>query len=117
MKRGTTELALGYVPQQLWMKYGKANLQAAILLQKLNAYSVNNLKKYMAIGHNKSIAIRMELKGEGDIVQPSAPVVSSTTTHNAFGHTDLTSTYNVCTQSIWWHRASNPGLPDWSPLL
>ncbi|GFY70679.1 hypothetical protein TNIN_352131 [Trichonephila inaurata madagascariensis] len=62
MKRVSTNLALGYVPQQPSTKFGQTVLQAAILLQKLNACSINNLKKYMANGHNKSIVIPISNK-------------------------------------------------------
>ncbi|GFW50211.1 uncharacterized protein TNCV_4696291 [Trichonephila clavipes] len=39
--------------------------------------------------------------GEGNILQPPAPVVSAATTHKAFGHTNLTSTYFVCTRRVF----------------
>ncbi|GFU99882.1 uncharacterized protein TNCV_1257311 [Trichonephila clavipes] len=46
--------------------------------------------------------------GEGNILQPPAPVVSAATAHKTFGPTDLTSTYSVCTRRVFGgirHRA------------
>ncbi|GFV03801.1 hypothetical protein TNCV_1877491 [Trichonephila clavipes] len=54
---------------------------------------------------------------EGNILQSPVLVVSASTTHKTFGPTDLTSTSSVCTRGYWWHGASNPGLPVWSPIL
>ncbi|GFS65326.1 hypothetical protein TNCV_2451491 [Trichonephila clavipes] len=39
--------------------------------------------------------------GEGNILQPPAPVVAAATAHKTFGSTDLTSTYFVCTQRVF----------------
>ncbi|GFX84296.1 h15 domain-containing protein [Trichonephila clavipes] len=52
MEQGSTNLAMGHVPQQPSRQFGQTVLQAALLLQKLNACSVNNLKKYLANGHH-----------------------------------------------------------------
>ncbi|GFQ65800.1 h15 domain-containing protein [Trichonephila clavata] len=51
MQQGPTNLAMGYVPQQPARQFGQTVLQAALLLQKLNACSINNLKKFLASGH------------------------------------------------------------------
>ncbi|GFW80850.1 hypothetical protein TNCV_3779301 [Trichonephila clavipes] len=48
-------------------------------------------------------------EGEGNILQSPCTGDSA---HKTFKPTDLTSTYFVCTR-----RASNPGLPVWSPML
>ncbi|GFU81807.1 uncharacterized protein TNCV_3087191 [Trichonephila clavipes] len=39
--------------------------------------------------------------GEGNILQPTAPVVSAATAHKTFGPTDFTSTYSVCTRRVF----------------
>ncbi|GFU32942.1 uncharacterized protein TNCV_4155321 [Trichonephila clavipes] len=39
--------------------------------------------------------------GEGNILQPPAPVVSAATAHRTFRPTDLTSTYSVCTLRVF----------------
>ncbi|GFU67082.1 uncharacterized protein TNCV_4969311 [Trichonephila clavipes] len=61
--------------------------------------------------------------GEGNILHPPSPVVSAATARKTFGHTDLTSTYSVCTwrifggiehraQALWSGvRCSNPVIP------
>ncbi|GFX67616.1 uncharacterized protein TNCV_3933581 [Trichonephila clavipes] len=56
---------------------------------------------------------------DGNILRAPALVVSTATAHRTFGPTDLTSKYSVCIWKggNWWHRASNPGLPVWSPML
>ncbi|GFQ70427.1 h15 domain-containing protein [Trichonephila clavata] len=48
MLQAPTNLAMGHSPQQSSRQFGHSVLQAALLLQKLNACSVNNLKKYLA---------------------------------------------------------------------
>ncbi|GFX08382.1 uncharacterized protein TNCV_3268711 [Trichonephila clavipes] len=50
--------------------------------------------------------------GEGNILQPLAPVVPDATTHKTFGPTDLTRTYSG---GIWWHWES--GMVSRSPML
>ncbi|PRD25414.1 UNVERIFIED_CONTAM: hypothetical protein NCL1_41002 [Trichonephila clavipes] len=51
---------------------------------------------------------RHGLGGEGNIFQPSAPVVSAAIAHKTFGPSDLTSTYSVCTRRgrIPWKNRS-----------
>ncbi|GFW17174.1 uncharacterized protein TNCV_2762971 [Trichonephila clavipes] len=40
-------------------------------------------------------------RGEGNILQPPALVVSATVAHKTFRPTDLTSTYSVCTRRVF----------------
>ncbi|GFW95962.1 uncharacterized protein TNCV_4173891 [Trichonephila clavipes] len=64
------------------------------------------------------LQFRHRTEGEGNIIQPPATAVSAATAQKAFGPTDLTSTYSVCTRRVfWWQRASNPGLAVWSTML
>ncbi|GFV68123.1 uncharacterized protein TNCV_1874051 [Trichonephila clavipes] len=42
----------------------------------------------------------LENGGEGNILQPPAPVVSAATTHKTFGPTDFTRTDSVCTRNL-----------------
>ncbi|GFT82193.1 h15 domain-containing protein [Nephila pilipes] len=51
MEQGPTNLAMGHPPQQSSKQFGQTVLQAALHLQKLNACSVSNLKKYLANQH------------------------------------------------------------------
>ncbi|GFU12696.1 hypothetical protein TNCV_2585501 [Trichonephila clavipes] len=53
--------------------------------------------------HQRSshLQFRHETGGEGNIHQPPAIVVSAVITHKTFGHTDLTSTYSVCTRWVF----------------
>ncbi|GFU27426.1 uncharacterized protein TNCV_3323361 [Trichonephila clavipes] len=39
--------------------------------------------------------------GKGNILQPSAHMVSAVTAHKTFGLADLTSTYSVCTRRVF----------------
>ncbi|GFV57355.1 uncharacterized protein TNCV_3285831 [Trichonephila clavipes] len=39
--------------------------------------------------------------GEGNILQPPAPMVSAAATHKTFGPADLTNTYSVCTRRVF----------------
>ncbi|GFX22502.1 hypothetical protein TNCV_2784391 [Trichonephila clavipes] len=56
MEQGSTKLAMGYVPQQPSRQFGQTVLQAVLLLQKLNACSINNLKKHLASGLPKRLS-------------------------------------------------------------
>ncbi|GFU32183.1 h15 domain-containing protein [Trichonephila clavipes] len=48
MLQTPTNLAMGHSPLQSSRQFGHSVLQAALLLQKFNSCSVNNLKKYLA---------------------------------------------------------------------
>ncbi|GFU30771.1 uncharacterized protein TNCV_1444741 [Trichonephila clavipes] len=44
---------------------------------------------------------RHDTEGKGNILQPSAPLVSAATVQKTFRPTDLTSTYSVCTRRVF----------------
>ncbi|GFV70730.1 hypothetical protein TNCV_2022941 [Trichonephila clavipes] len=51
--------------------------------------------------HHQSRQLRHGTGGEGNILQPPAPVVSDATTLKTVGATDLTTTYSVCTRRVF----------------
>ncbi|GFU45138.1 uncharacterized protein TNCV_4235871 [Trichonephila clavipes] len=44
---------------------------------------------------------RLGTRGEGNILQPPALLVSAAIAHKAFGPTDLTSSYSVCIRKVF----------------
>ncbi|GFX35692.1 hypothetical protein TNCV_744851 [Trichonephila clavipes] len=69
-----------------------------------NAGVLDRLEFYAIEGKNhlySPLQFRYGTGGEINILQPSASVVSATTTHKTLGPTDLTNTYSVCTWKIF----------------